>query len=301
MDLVLGSSTLGAIGIIEYGEDDEDKVEHLVAEHYPRSSAAEAFRTLRTNIRFARPDREMGSLLITSSRPGEGKSLVAANLAVVIAQEGKRVILMDGDLRRPSVHRFFGVPNRAGLTNFILNNEPSIEGYLQETETPNLRILTSGPLPPNPLDMVGSHRTDRAIRELKGLCDVLVVDSPPVITVTDALILATKVEAGLLVAQASSTRRDLIIRAAETLQKSGVDFLGPVLNRVRLSDLGYYYSYYYYGYYYDEAEMAGETMPLVTRMKRSGTPLLDKARERVAPLVERAKNGRREQDSGRRS
>jgi len=283
LDLVLNTSTLGAIGIIEYGEDDEDKVEHLVTEHYPRSSAAEAFRTLRTNLRFARPDRDIRSLLVTSARPGEGKSLVAANLAVAIAQEGKKVILVDGDLRRPSIHKFFGLPNRAGLTNFILDTEDDIDRYLQETETENLRVLTSGPLPPNPLDMVASRRADQAIQALLERCEVLIVDSPPVLTVADAMVLATKVKAAILVIQAGTTRRDVIIRAYRTLQKAGVDVLGPVLNRVRLSDLGYYYSYYYYGYYYEEADMAGEVMPLVARMKRTASPLVDRVRSKISP------------------
>ncbi|MBC7224731.1 MAG: polysaccharide biosynthesis tyrosine autokinase, partial [Anaerolineae bacterium] len=218
LDLVLNTSTLGAIGIIEYGEDDEDKVEHLVTEHYPRSSAAEAFRTLRTNLRFARPDQDITSLLVTSARPGEGKSLVAANLAVAIAQEGKRVILVDGDLRRPSVHRFFGLPNRVGLTNFILDTGDDIAGYLQDAETENLRVLTSGPLPPNPLDMVASRRADLAIQRLMELCEVLIMDSPPVLTVADAMVLATKVKAAILVVEAGTTRRDVIIRAYRTLQ-----------------------------------------------------------------------------------
>lgn len=283
LDLVLNTSTLGAIGIIEYGEDDEDKVEHLVTEHYPRSSAAEAFRTLRTNLRFARPDRDIRSLLVTSACPGEGKSLVAANLAVAIAQEGKKVILVDGDLRRPSIHKFFGLPNRSGFTNFILETEDDVDRYLQDAETENLRILTSGPLPPNPLDMVASRRAEQAIQTLLDQCEVLIVDSPPVLTVADAMVLATKVKAAILVIQAGTTRRDVIIRAYRTLQKAGVDVLGPVLNRVRLSDLGYYYSYYYYGYYYEEADMAGEVMPLVARMKRTASPLVDRVRSRIGP------------------
>jgi len=297
LDLVLNSSTLGAIGIIEYGEGDEDKVEHLVTEHYPRSSAAEAFRTLRTNLRFARPDRDITSRLVTSSRPGEGKSLVAANLAVALAQEGKKVVLIDGDLRRPSVHKFFGLSNRVGLTNFILDSGDDIETYLQDAETEGLRVLTSGPLPPNPLDMVASQRTEQAIQTLTAEYDVLIMDSPPVLTVTDAMILATRVAAGLLVVQAGSTRRDVIVRAYRTLQKAGVDVLGATLNRVRLSDLGYYYSYYYYGYYYDEADMAGEVMPLVARMKRTATPLVDRVREKASPLRSRPEADK--QESGR--
>ncbi|MGQ9585071.1 MAG: polysaccharide biosynthesis tyrosine autokinase [Anaerolineae bacterium] len=300
LDLVLNTATLGAIGIIEYGEGDEDKVEHLVTEHYPRSSAAEAFRTLRTNLRFARPDRDITTLLVTSSRPGEGKSLVAANLAVAVAQEGKNVILVDGDLRRPSVHKFFGLPNRVGLTNFVLNSGDDVENYLQEAETENLRVLTSGPLPPNPLDMVASRRTEQAIRTLTGLCDVLIMDSPPVLTVADAMVLATRVDAALLVVQAGTTRKDVILRAFRTLQKAGVDVLGAALNRVRLSDLGYYYSYYYYGYYYEEADLAGEVMPLVARMKRTASPLVERVREKALPSRTRPEDDRQERPRGRR-
>lgn len=135
---------------------------------------------------------------------------------------------------------------------------------------PGLRAITSGPLPPNPLDMLASDRTARLFAKVKSMCDVLVLDAPPVLSVTDALLLATHADAALLVTAARATRRDLIVRAYETLKRSGVDIIGSVLNKVRQSDLGYYYSHYYYGYYYGSPSETPEEIPLVGRMQEPG-------------------------------
>ena len=270
LEQTLGFPTLGAIARIAGQDTEDDPVERLVARNYPRSPVAEAFRTLRTNIRFARPDRPRGSLLITSAQPGEGKSLVAANLAVAIAQEGRSAVVIDGDLRRPSLHRFFGLPNRLGLTSLIMDEGLSLEDVVQETDVPRLRVITSGPLPPNPLDMLASRRAQQLLTHVKSLCDTLVLDSPPVLSVTDAMLLATHVDTALLVVGARNTRRDLIVKAYHTLRRSGVDVIGAVLNKVRQSDLGYYYSHYYYGYYYGTPGEVPEEIPVVGRMQEPG-------------------------------
>ena len=154
----LGLTVLGAVARIGGQDTEDDPIERLVARNYPRSPIAEAFRTLRTNIRFARPDMRRGSLLITSAQPGEGKSLVASNLAVAVAQEGRTAIIIDADLRRPSLHRFFGLPNRVGFTSLIMDEDLTPEDALHDTDVPGLRVITSGPLPPNPLDMLASQR-----------------------------------------------------------------------------------------------------------------------------------------------
>lgn len=269
LEEALGVTTLGAIARIGQ-ESEDDPVERLVARNYPRSPIAEAFRTLRTNIRFARPDRPRGSILITSAQPGEGKSLVAANLAVAIAQEGRTAIVVDADLRRPTLHRFFGLPNRSGFTSLIMDGTLTIDEVMQETDVPGLSVITSGPLPPNPLDMLASQRAERLLSEIKGRCDTLVLDSPPVLSVTDSLLLAVHVDAVLLVANARGTRRDLIVKAHQTIRRSGVDVIGAVLNRVRQSDLGSYYSHYYYGYYYGSPGEVPEEIPVVGRMQEPG-------------------------------
>jgi len=270
LEETLGITALGAIARISGQETEDDPIERLVARNYPRSPVAEAFRTLRTNIRFARPDRPRGSLLITSAQPDEGKSLVAANLSVAIAQEGRTAILIDGDLRRPSLHRFFGLPNRQGFTSLIMDETLELEDVLQETDVPGLRVIASGPLPPNPLDMLASRRAQELLTRVKGLCDTLVIDSPPVLSVTDALLLAVHVDGALLVSGARMARRDLIVKAFQTLRRSGVDIIGSVLNRVRQSDLGYYYSHYYYGYYYGSPSQVPDEIPVVGRMQEPG-------------------------------
>jgi polysaccharide biosynthesis transport protein len=277
LESTLGINALGAIARIGGREKEDDPIERLVARNYPRSPIAEAFRTLRTNIRFARPDRPRGSLLITSTQPGEGKTLVSANLAVAIAQEGRRAIVVDADLRRPSLHRFFGLPNRLGFTSLIMDENLTVEDVIQDTDVPGLRVITSGPLPPNPLDMLSSKRADQLITQIKGMCDTLVLDSPPVLSVTDPLLLATHVDGALLVAGAKSTRRNLVLKSYQTLKRSGVDVIGAVLNKVRQSDLGYYYSHYYYGYYYGSPNEVPEEIPVVGRMQDKPEKAAEKA------------------------
>lgn len=266
----LGTTVLGAVARIGGQDTEDDPIERLVARNYPRSPVAEAFRTLRTNIRFARPDMRRGSLLITSAQPGEGKSLVASNLAVAVAQEGRSAILIDADLRRPSLHRFFGLPNRVGFTSLIMDESLRLDDALHDTDVPGLRVITSGPLPPNPLDMLASQRAQELLSGVKELCDMLILDSPPVLSVTDALLLATHSDAALLVTAARSTRRDLVVKAYQTLRRSAVDIIGGVLNKVRQSDLGYYYSHYYYGYYYGSPGEVPEEIPVVGRMHEPG-------------------------------
>ncbi|MHB0878130.1 MAG: polysaccharide biosynthesis tyrosine autokinase [Anaerolineae bacterium] len=277
LEETLGITTLGAIARIGSSETEDDPIERLVARNYPRSPIAEAFRTLRTNIRFARPDRPRATILITSTQPGEGKSLVAANLAVAIAQEGRIAIVIDADLRRPTLHRFFGWPNRAGFTSLIMDESLTVEDVLQPTDVPGLSVITSGPLPPNPLDMLASKRADSLLKQVKQMCDTLVLDSPPVLSVTDALLLAVHADSALLVANARGTRRDRIVKAYETLKRSGVDVIGAVINRVRQSDLGYYYSHYYYGYYYGSPGEVPEEIPVVGRMQEPGKQTAEKA------------------------
>lgn len=267
---VLGITVLGAVARIGGRDTQDDPIEQLVARNYPRSPIAEAFRTLRTNIRFARPDMRGGRLLVTSAQPGEGKSLVSSNLAVAIAQEGRQAIIVDADLRRPTLHRFFGLPNRVGFTSLIMDESLTVDDALHETDVPGLRVITSGPLPPNPLDMLASQRAQDLLAVLRDKCDMLILDSPPVLSVTDSMLLASHTDAALLVTAARSTRRDLVLKAYETLKRSNIDIIGTVLNKVRQSELGYYYSHYYYGYYYGAPGEVPEEIPVVGRMQEPG-------------------------------
>jgi capsular exopolysaccharide synthesis family protein len=214
----------------------------LVTLTEPASPASEAYRTLRTNIHFSSLDTPLKTLLITGTDPGEGKSTTLANLAVTMAQAGNRVLVIDCDLRRPSQHRIFGLKNLAGLTTMMVESDAKERPPLQETAVPNLRLLSSGPLPPNPSELLGSRRMAEVLTQLKAEADIILLDAPPIIAVADAAILAARADGVLLVVQANKTRRDLAKRAKAALEKANANLLGVVLNNVKLdtSIYGYY-------------------------------------------------------------
>ena len=181
---VTGLSTLGAIARLKESGGPAQFISWLRT----KSPESEAYRTLRTNIQFSSVDKPIRTLLVTSSGPGEGKSTTAANLAVVMAQTGQRVILVDTDLRRPVLHKVFGVPNNVGADDRAAGRRGcSLADYLQPTEIDNLTVLTSGPIPPNPSELLGSHRMAHLIEELAQAADIVIFDSPPVLAVTDAV------------------------------------------------------------------------------------------------------------------
>jgi capsular exopolysaccharide synthesis family protein len=196
----------------------------------PRSPAAEAFRTLRTNIYFSGLDRSIHTLLVTTVAPVEGKSTTLANLAVAMAQGDKRTILVDADLRRPSLHTLFALDNEQGLTSLFIDAKGPIEPALKDVNVPNLQVLTSGPLPPNPAEVLGSQRMLEVIEALKQRADIVLFDAPPVIAVTDAMVLGTRVDGMVLVVNAGQTRREHAKRAKEQLEKLNIRIVGAVLN-----------------------------------------------------------------------
>ena len=247
----LGLSALGAIARIE-GDTLADK---LITADHPKSPISEAYRVLRTNLQFSSVDRPLKTLLVTSANPIEGKSVTAANIGVVMAQAGHSVIMVDSDLRRPVLHKIFQIPNNEGFTNALLHANPSPGAYLQPTKVENLRVLTTGPLPPNPSELLGSERMKGLIEHLKSEADVVIFDSPPSLAVTDAAVLAMQMDGTLLVVDAGATRRGLAGRAVENLQKVGGNVLGVVLNKLSARRGGYYYHYYYY--YSSDSERTG--------------------------------------------
>jgi capsular exopolysaccharide synthesis family protein len=196
----------------------------------PRSPAVEAYRTLRTNLTFAALDKPIETLVITSAAPGAGKSIVLANLAVTMAQGEHRTIMVDADLRRPELHSIFGVANERGLTTMFVEEAALDNPPLVDVGVGNLWLLPSGPLPPNPADLLGSRRMEQAIAALKARADVILFDAPPVIAVTDATVLGTKVDGVLLVVSAGRTRREHALRARELLERVHVRIVGAVLN-----------------------------------------------------------------------
>ena len=196
----------------------------------PRSPAAEAYRTLRTNIDFSGLDRSIHALLVTSVAPVEGKSLTLANLAVAMAQGDKRTILVDADLRRPTLHTLFGLNNDKGLTSLFIDAKGPIEPAFKDVKVPNLQVLTSGPLPPNPAEVLGSQRMLDVIAALKQRADIILFDAPPVIAVPDAAVLGKRVDGVVLVVDAGQTRREHARRAKEQLEKLNIRIVGAVLN-----------------------------------------------------------------------
>jgi len=220
-----------------------DTEPQLIVASDPRSAAAEAFRTLRTNIQFKSLDSPIRTILITSSAAEEGKSTVVANLAVSLAQTGAAVIAVDCDLRNPSLHRLFALPNERGLTSLMLAPDSGLRDYLQRSEAGAVDVLTSGPLPPNPAELLGSKRMESLVRELRDMADYVVFDTPPVLTVTDATVLATRVDGSILVISAGKARRDAAKKAKRTLEERSAQFIGVVVNNVkadRETQSGYY-------------------------------------------------------------
>jgi polysaccharide biosynthesis transport protein len=212
------------------------------------NAASEAYRLLRTNLQFAAVDRPLRTLVVTSSAPSEGKSVTTANLAMALAQGGQQVVVVDADLHRPTVHRIFGLPNNVGLTSALLNGHSEPEELLEATSDPRLRVLTSGPIPPNPTELVGSARMREVLSALVDIADIVLIDTPPVLILADAPVLAGVVDGMLLVVEAGGTRRDAALKSIETLKAVGARLVGVVLNRVPLKGGG---SYYYYDYYRD--------------------------------------------------
>lgn len=219
----------------------EDGRQRLVTLSDPRSPVAEAYRSLRTNLEFSSLDEPLRTMVVTSPAPEAGKSTTLANLAVTMAQAGKQVILVDCDLRRPSLHEIFDVPNSTGLTSVILDDTTSMPP-LCETGVAGLKLLTSGPLPPNPAELLGSRRMAELIKTLREQADIVLFDAPPVIAVTDAAILASQVDGVLLVLNAGVTRREHAQRARAALDRVNARLVGTVLNNVKLdtSLYGYY-------------------------------------------------------------
>lgn len=200
----------------------------------PRSPVSEAYRTLRTNLSFYSLDNPIRTLVCTSAEPDEGKSTTIANLAVTMAQGGNRTILVDCDLRKPVQHDLFGLPNNRGFTEMVLDD--SIDPPLQATEVENLHILSSGTKPPNPADLLGSRQVDQLIERLKGEADIVLFDAPPVIAVTDAVVLGAKVDGVLLILQAGKSRRDRAERAKQILEQAHVRIVGATLTNAPKDD-----------------------------------------------------------------
>jgi tyrosine-protein kinase len=229
----------------------------------PKGVPAESIRLLRANIEFASATRELVTISLTSPNPGEGKSTISANLAVALAQAGFVTMLIDADLRRPTQHRIFGVANDRGLSTLLAYPEREWDWAARETMVPNLSVIPSGPLPPNPADLLSLDRLRQILKELRDSVDVIIVDSPPVLAVSDPLIIAAHVDGTALVSLGGKTRLDALRRAVQILHRGAPRIIGVVLNQQGVKGDG--------GYYYQEYSAVSEDTRSGLRKRRSRT------------------------------
>ncbi|MDR3595769.1 CpsD/CapB family tyrosine-protein kinase [Clostridium sp.] len=213
----------------------------LVVEDKPRSIEAESYRTLRTNIQYSSVDNEIKSIVVTSANPQEGKSTVSGNLGLSFAQNGKKVIIIDCDLRKPSIHKKFKISNLCGLSEVMIGKE-TVENAIQEYKS-NVHILTSGKIPPNPSEMISSTTMNNLLEELKEIYDIIIIDSPPIEAFTDGQILSTKVDGTLLVIKTGESKIESVKEAKNLLNRVGANIIGLVMNKV--SNDKKKYNYYY--------------------------------------------------------
>jgi capsular exopolysaccharide synthesis family protein len=216
----------------------------LVSITQPRSSAAEQYRALRTSLEFLGVARPLHKVLVTSAVPESGKSLTAANLALALAQGGRSTLLVDADLRRPSQHHLFGLPNLTGLTSAVTRGG-ELGQYLAPGPLAELRIMTSGPIPPNPSEILGSMAMRDILQQLEAEADTVVLDSPPVVGFTDAVILSNRNDGVIYVVRAGFNSRKADLKALELLRQVDARILGVVLNDLKQPDESLNYAYYY--------------------------------------------------------
>ncbi|MDK0822888.1 CpsD/CapB family tyrosine-protein kinase [Clostridium perfringens] len=206
----------------------------------PKSIAAESYRVLRTSLEYSSIDKELKHIVVTSSEPGEGKSTVVCNLSSVIAQNNKKVIILDCDLRRPTIHKKFGISNSIGLTEYIVGKN-DLNSIIQELNE-NLNIITSGRIPPNPSEVLSSKTMENLLKVLSERYDYIILDTPPLTVVTDSQILAGKCDGTILVVRAEATSKESIIKAYKELEKVRANVLGSVLNGIKGNNKNYYYA-----------------------------------------------------------
>jgi capsular exopolysaccharide synthesis family protein len=243
----LNKSVLEGVEVI--GESAADTITHTA----PKSSFAEAIKTLRTNLTFMAPDKPPSSLLITSPGPQEGKTVTSANLAIAMAQGGQKTLLVDTDLRRPRIHKALGLDKERGLSTAVTQSNEPVGDLIQESVIDNLSVLTAGEVPPNPSELLHSESFETIHEQLQEDFDRVIYDSPPLAAVSDALILSQLVDGALLITQFGSTRRETLRRGLEQLHGIGAPLLGAVINDMAPQGPGYGYDYSYYRYYqYDE-------------------------------------------------
>ena len=246
-----GITTLGSVFT---WSTQEIKEREIVVWKAPSSGYSESFRQIRTNFQFATSNQTGNAFLVTSPGPGEGKSAITSNLAVALAQTGKRVAIIDGDLRRPSIHKLFQPLQREpGLSNMLAGHVERLSDVVHSTEVEGVSVVPAGPTPPNPSELIGSPRMSALLEQMKREFDIVLVDSPPSLVVADAAILAAQLNGAIVVVDGLNTRSSSLRAALGNLRNTQVNILGVVINRLKRARFSYgypyYYDYYYYSYY----------------------------------------------------
>ncbi|MEC5423413.1 CpsD/CapB family tyrosine-protein kinase [Virgibacillus sp. C22-A2] len=219
-----------------------NKMRYLITKLSPRSPISEQYRTVRTNLQFSSVDKELKTMLVTSAGPSEGKSMTTANLAVVYAQQGKKILLVDADLRKPTVHYTFRMDNLKGLSN-ILVGEDFLQDVVAQSDTENLDVISCGPIPPNPSELLASKRMEQFIEDASQIYDIIIFDTPPILAVADAQIMANVCDGAILVVRSKQTEVEAAGKAVEALQSANAKILGTILNDRSKKEANYYYYY----------------------------------------------------------
>jgi capsular exopolysaccharide synthesis family protein len=240
---------LALIPRINFMEEIGQKVSspEIIVHHKPKSTVAEGFRSLRTSVLFSSPDTPLKTILISSFIPREGKTFITANLALVIAYSGESVLLVDADMRKPQIHKVFGLENRRGLSNVIVGEEPSIHPSVLHEK---LDVMTCGPVPPNPAELLGSKKMAEFIDQMKGTYDKIIIDSPPISSVTDAVVLSKLMDCVVFVVHGGATTRETAQHGSRVMRDANAKVIGAVLNNIDIGRESYYYSHYYHYYYH---------------------------------------------------
>jgi succinoglycan biosynthesis transport protein ExoP len=263
-DQLLMRTGISSLGFIPATRDTARTAK--IAARSPRSPVTESFRTIRSNLKFAHLDSPLHTMMVTSAGAGEGKSFTATNLAIVLAQAGVNTLLVDADLRRPTLHRIFGIPRTPGLTT-VLTGETPLREAIQATDVANLYIIPSGPVPPNPAELLESKRMRQLIEEMKEIAEIVIFDTPPALVVTDAVVLSPRMDAMILVIEQGRVTSRAIAEIRRMVEQARGKIAGAVFNKVKSGASGYYYYHYYRYYYYGDhnegdAQQRRPAMPL---------------------------------------